>query len=61
MTCSIDFYLEESTCFPLCEQWKEFSDVATALTIGSIAAASVIVILGGIAVISASFVRYDKM
>ena len=61
VTCSIDFYLEGSTCFPLCEQWKQFSDVGTALTIGPIAVVSVMTILGGVAVILGSFVRYDKM
>ena len=61
VTCSVGFYLEGSTCFPLCEDWKQFSDVATALTIGSITAASVMGFLGGIAVILGSLVRYDTM
>ena len=60
-TCSVDFYLENSTCLPLCEDWKQFSDDATDLIIAFTAIGSVMGILGGIAFIMASFVRHKSM
>ena len=61
VTCSPDFFLENSTCFPICQEWKQFSDAETALVTGSILVASVFGILGGIAVIVGSVIRYKSM
>ena len=59
--CSIDFYLENSTCLTLCEEWKQFSDDATDLIIAFTTIGSVIGILGSIAFIVAYFVRHKSM
>ena len=61
VTCSPDFYLENSTCFPICQQWRQFSKSETALVRGSAASSSVVGILGGIAVIVGSVIRYKSM
>ena len=60
-TCSMDFYLENSTCLPLCEEWKQFSDDATDLFIALTTIGSVMGILGGVAFIVASIVRRKSM
>ena len=61
VTCSPDFYLENSTCFPICQEWTQFSYAETGLVRGSAAAASVVAIMGGIAVIVGSIIRYKTM
>lgn len=61
VTCSPDFYLENSTCFPICQQWKQFSDSVSALVQILITAASLLGILGGGAVIVGSAIRYKSM
>lgn len=61
VTCSPDFYLDNSTCFPICQEWKIFSDAEAALAVNTAAIASVIGILGSIAVIVGSIIRYKSM
>ena len=61
VTCSPDFYPKNSTCFPICEEWTQFSYAETALVRGSAATASVVGIMGGIAVIVGSIIRYKSM
>ena len=61
VTCSPDFYLENATCFPVCETWKQYSDDISALVAGWILLASLLGILSGIAVIAGSIVRYKTM
>ena len=61
VTCSPDFYLEDSTCFPICQEWSRFSYTEVALIRGSAAAASVVGIVGGIAVIVGSIIRRKSM
>ena len=61
VTCSPDFYLENSTCFPICQQWKQYSDTKSALVRGFIIAASLSGILGGVTVIVGSVIRYKTM
>ena len=61
VTCSPDFYLENSTCFPICQEWTRFSYAEVALVRGSAGAASVLGIMGGIAVIVGSIIRYKSM
>ena len=61
VTCSSDFHLENFMCFPICEQWRQFSDAETALTVGSVTTAALIGILGSVAVIVASIIRYKNM
>ena len=61
VTCSPDFYLENSTCLPICQSWKQFSSAVSALGRGFIVAASLIGILSGIAVIVGSVIRYKIM
>ena len=61
VTCSPNFYLYNQTCLPICEEWKRFSDTESALVSGSAATASVVGILGGVAVIVGSIMRYKTM
>ena len=61
MTCSPDFYLENSICFPICQEWTRFSYAEAALVRGSASTASVLGIMGGIAVIVGSIIRYKSM
>ena len=61
VSCSPDFYLENSTCFPVCEEWRQYSDGETALTKAFVSLALVIALLGCVAVIVASFIRYKSM
>ena len=61
VTCSAQFYLENSTCFPLCEEWMQFSSTNTALVSSIATTVSVLAILGGAAVIVGSIVRYQSM
>ena len=60
-TCSMDFYLENSTCLPLCEEWKQFSHDVTDLIIGLTTIGSVMGILGSVVFIMASIVRHKHM
>ena len=61
LTCSPTFYLENSTCFPLCEEWMQFSEANTYLVSGTAATVSVLALLGGFAVIAGSIIRYKSM
>ena len=61
VTCSPDFYEENSTCYPICQEWKTFSDGKTALIRVSATMATVVGILGGTAVILGSIIRYKSM
>lgn len=61
VTCSRDFYLENSTCLPICQEWKQNSDAVTASVIGCIMFAGVVGILGCIVVFVGSFIRYNTM
>ena len=61
VNCSPDFYLENSTCFPICQEWTQFSYAEAALVRGSAATASVVGIMGGIAVIIGSIIRFKSM
>ena len=61
VTCSADFYLENSTCFPICQEWTRFSQTEHTLLVGSAAGASVLGIIGGLGVIVGSIVRYKSM
>ena len=61
MTCSIDFYVENSTCLPLCEEWTQFSDAGTNVIIALVTIGSVMGILGGVAFIVVSIVRHEHM
>ena len=61
ITCSSNFYLENSTCFPICQEWSRFSDTGAKLVIVSAGLASVLGLLGGIAVIVGSIIRYKSM
>ena len=61
VTCSPDFFLENSTCFPLCQEWKQFSDGRDTIFFGIIATTSVLAVLGGIAMIVGSVIRYKSM
>ena len=61
ITCSDDFYLKNSTCLPICQEWKQYSDMESSLLIGSVAISAVLSLLGCIAVIAGSIVRYKTM
>ena len=60
VTCSPNFYEENSTCFPICQTWS--TDGTTGLVkLVTAAIASVLGILGGSAVIVGSVIRYKSM
>ena len=61
VTCSPDFYVENSTCFPICQEWSAYSDDSTVLVRVFAAIAAVVGILGGSAVIVGSIIRYKSM
>ena len=61
ITCSQNFYLKNSTCVPICQEWKQYSDVEYALVIYSIAISGIVSLLGCIAVVIGSIIRYKSM
>ena len=61
LTCSPAFYLANSTCLPICQEWKQYPDKESAAVVGCIVMASVVAILGGVAMIVGSFIRYKAM
>ena len=61
ITCIENFYLKNSTCVPICQEWKQYSGVEYALVIYSIAISGVVSLLGCIAVVIGSIIRYKNM
>ena len=61
ITCSPTFYLENSTCLPECEEWLQISFSLHSLVTGTAYASSLLAVLGGVAVIVGSIIRYKSM
>ena len=61
VTCSPDFYEENSTCYPICQEWKRLTKDKNVLVRLAAAISSVVGILGGIAVIVGSIIRHKSM
>ena len=61
ITCSEQFYLKNSTCIPICQEWNQHSEAESAMMSSFIAISGVFSILGCIAVIIGSIIRYKNM
>ena len=61
VTCSPDFFLENSTCFPICQEWNQFPDDQANFVVAGVGIASLLAIVGGMAVIVGSVIRYKRM
>ena len=61
ITCTENFYLKNSTCVPICQEWKRYSDAEYVMTIYSLTISGVVSLLGCIAVVIGSIIRYKNM
>ena len=61
ITCSENYYLKNFTCVPICQEWKQLSDVEYAMLIYSILISGIVSLLGCIAVVVGSIIRYKDM
>ena len=61
LTCSSDFYLENSTCVPSCSQWKPYLDVEYAILWASLILTTVLAVVGSTGVIIGAIIRRKSM
>lgn len=63
LTCNSELGFKEinGSCQPLCSEWKGFSEFFSDLTDGMILSFTLVGLLGGVAVVFFSVVRYDKV
>ena len=61
VTCNPGFYVEDSTCFPMCQEWMLFSGARTLMTRIIIGASSLLATVTCVAVIVGYIIRYRTM
>ena len=61
LNCSPNFYVDNSTCLPVCQKWTQYTDVQSALVIGSATVSAVLSLLAGAAVIVGSIIQRKTM